>query len=272
MNILITGTGHGGSWQIRASQLGKVLDAQVVPLANDIQISRADVVINVKHTVPNIKYATVSVLDIIDAYPQPTCMSCEKNACIEWGRRYCAPYTYTIAATHKMQQDLKTDFWLRHHYRPGIIENQIKQNIKTIGYEGRSKYIGTYLPIIEQQCKIRGWQFVVNPINVADCDVILAIRDKPWKGYATDNWKSCVKMSNAIGSLTPLIALNEQGYQETNLPFVAIQKATELSGVFDKISDFKCRADMAMQYKNAKNYYSIETIGQEYRQWLNSKF
>lgn len=270
MNILITGKGTTQAWQIRAVQLGKMLDAQIVPKASLQQIKQADLVITVKHTQPHIEHAKISVLDIIDAYPQPS--KWKYDQFISWGKQYMQPYNYTMAATHKMQQDLKTDFWLRHHYRPGIVENQIKQNITTIGYEGRELYIGNYLPIIEQQCKLRGWQFIVNPTNVADCDVILAVRDESWRGYAADNWKSCVKMSNAIGSLTPLIAMNEQGYIETNLPFVAIDKPRDLIAAFDKVCDFNYRTNMVQQYVKAKPYYSLETVGKEYMQWLTSKF
>lgn len=272
MNILITGKGTTQAWQVRAVQLGEKLGAQVVAKATIQQIKQADLVITVKHTQPYIEHARISVLDIVDAYPQPNSAIWTADQSISWCKNYTKQYTYTIAATEKMKQDIGSDFWLRHHYRPGLNENQIRQNIQTIGYEGSARYLGEYLPIIEQQCRRRGWQFVVNPIDISTCDVLLAVRDKAWRGYATDNWKSCIKMANAIGSLTPFIAISECGYRETNLPFIAIDKPSDLISALDKINDFNLRSDIAQQYKQAKPYYSLETIGQEYKKWLISKF
>lgn len=272
MKILVTGKGSSGSWKVRGEQLGGAIGAQVVARASEKQIKKADIVIVVKKPWPGTNKAKLTVYDMVDCYPQPASFSWDKQTLINWSKQHIAPYNKTVAATEKMQQDLQTDFWLRHHFRPNIEENQIRQQVQVVGYEGCERYLGKYLPIIAEQCKKRGWQFVINPACLAQCDVLLAVRDDDWRGYASDNWKSCVKMSNAIGSLTPLIALPESGYVETHAPFISIDNTSNISDAFDVVSDFETRFHIANQYLKLKPLYELNTVAQEYLQWLTSLY
>lgn len=221
MNILVTGKGGNGSWAIRGEQMGRALGAVVQPMA--IDVAAYDVAIVVKRTpgdlISRIRRAGVPlVYDMVDAWPQP-----EGN---HWGRELCMAWLRSkieevkpsaiVAATNAMAADC-AEFGvpvicIPHHCRPGIQINPIREHVRTVGYEGAEHYLGRWKPMLESECRRRGWSFVVNPVNLAEVDIVVALRDA--EGYAARHWKSGVKLSNAQGSGTPFIGGREAGYVE----------------------------------------------------------
>jgi len=271
MKILVTGKGEAsGAWKVRGEELGRAIGAEVYPKASDAQVKAADIVITVKHTQPNITAAQgITVLDIVDAYPQPDANQWSREQLIAWANDYSLPYNYTVAATEAMRVDTGADFALRHHYRPDIEENPIRARVQTVGYEGSERYLDGWMEDILRECKRRGWTFLVNPDRLADCDVVLAVRGNQWRGYATDNWKSCVKMSNSIGSITPMIALPERGYIETGAPFVSVEAPSGIDAAFAQIESLATRMRMASALRELKPLYSLEAVANEYLEWLH---
>lgn len=218
MNLMITGRGSSGSWQIRGVQLGSAVGGQLIPKATRTEAYSHTIVVK-RHQWPvGFKPAGVILWDVVDAWPQP--------AGNKWSRERLIQYTlqqaeaikadYVIAATECMRQDLGADFTLYHHHRPDLALNPIRPKVQAIGYEGSPKYLGQHLYKLQGWCKSMGIAFVLNPPQLADIDIVLAIRDGAWTGYGPLHWKSNVKLANAQGSGTPIICNRERGYLETS--------------------------------------------------------
>lgn len=222
MNLLVTGRGTSGSWQVRGVQLGASLGATVLPLAVDFD--PFDAVVIVKRPPADMamsaQLAGVPIIhDIVDAWPQPLGNTWDRATCMAWLRQQVLAIRPAgiVAATRAMAADC-AEFGvpvlaLPHHARPGLDVNPIRETVQIVGYEGGEGYISGWRATIEAECKRRGWRFVVNPGRLADVDIVLALRGAT--GYAPRHWKSNVKLANAQGSGTPFIGCREAGYLET---------------------------------------------------------
>lgn len=225
MNILFTGRGTSGSWQCRGAQLGAALSAVVKPNATLADCKSADIIVVVKRvgedTLDTIrKSGRPWVLDVVDFYPQPGCSAWSGAEAIGWVRHRLKELrpTAVIWPNHRMRQDCDTGLpgvTLFHHHRPGIRRNPIREQVHMVGYEGAPAYIEKLRASIDRECMRRGWTFVENPVELANVDIVLALRAGVWDCYATAHWKSNVKLANAHGSGTPFIGQRECGYLET---------------------------------------------------------
>lgn len=224
MNILVTGRGTSGSWEVRGEQLGAAMGALVKPNADLADMLAADVVLVVKRCTP----AMLETLrlaerpwayDVVDAYPQPISSVWTPYESIAWLRSridYLRPST-VVWPTQRMREDYGGNVGkvIYHHSRPGIERNPVREHIKVVGYEGSPRYLDDGLAeAISAHCSMRGARFVVNPAQLADVDVVVALRSKQWNGYPSRHWKSGVKLANAHASGTPFIGAAECGYLE----------------------------------------------------------
>ncbi len=219
--ILVTGRGKSGSWQIRGDQLGTAIGARVEPNASKVSQYRLAVI--VKRPRPDIVYrlhqsSVPIVWDVVDSWPQPLGNNWDRSQCLGWLKsevKAIKPKAL-VAATEAMAVDC--DFGLPvltlpHHTRPLQRINPVRETVKTVGYEGGENYLGQWKPWLEAECQRRGWRFVVNPPELANLDILVAVREAT--GYGPRKWKSNVKLANAQGSGTPCILNREAGYLET---------------------------------------------------------
>jgi hypothetical protein len=277
MRVLITGRGTSGSWQIRGVQLARAMGATAEPQTLNVQ--GFDLAVLVKRPTDDLlqrlRRAKVPVIwDIVDAWPQPTGNAWERDRCLEWLKEMVRTVRPAgiVAATHEMAADCAQIgvpvLALPHHARPGLRQNPIRP-LKVLGYEGGEQYPGRWMPIIHRQCAARGLEFVVNPADVADVDMLLALRD--CEGYAPRNWKSNVKLANAQGSGTPVICNREAGYLETasGAEHWADGEA-ELAAALDALTPTEARRSAAKVLRAAAP--EIDSIAATYIAWLRSKF
>ena len=279
MNILMTGRGTSGSWQIRGVQLGRALGATVMPEARDV--APYDAVVLVKRPTPDLLQrlhaAEVPIIwDVVDAWPQPSGNEWSGHACRYWLRNMVEHLRPAgiVAATQKMARDLVaiTDapvIALPHHARPGLRRNPTHAEVRTVGYEGGEQYIERWRPVIEAECRRRGWSFVTQPAELADVDIVLALRDST--GYAPREWKSGVKLANAQGSGTPIVCCREAGYLETQSGGEQWADTPEqLAAAFDALTPQAARIDAARKLLAATPH--LHAIAETYRQWLRQHF
>lgn len=224
MNILVTGKGgNSGSWKVRGEQLGKAIGATVKPLATHAEIAAHDLTVVVKRTtqsvIDSLKWRRW-VWDLVDFYPQPEASAWSRKEAAQFVRdrlRHLQP-TAVIWPTARMREDCddgRPGLVLPHHFRPGIERNPIREQVTTVGYEGRLDYIERWTERIADECAKRGWTFVANPRSLAELDIVVAFRGGKWDGYVQRRWKSNVKLANAHGSGTPFVGQVESGYEET---------------------------------------------------------
>lgn len=277
MHVLMTGRGTSGSWQIRGLQLGQEMGAAVIP--NALDVASYDVAVLVKRPTAELlqrfrRAGTKVIWDVVDAWPQPAGNEWNKRRCLDWLEEQIIMIRPAgiVAATKAMAEDCERFglpvLALPHHARPGLRVNPIRP-IKVVGYEGGEQYIARWRPVIEAGCARRGWQFVTQPAELADVDVVLALRDS--SGYAPRNWKSNVKLANAQGSGTPVICGREAGYLETASGAERwADTPEELSAAFDSLEPTAERLKASHQMKEAAP--GIDSIAATYVAWLQSKF
>lgn len=277
MHILMTGRGTSGSFQIRGVQLGQTIGATVMP--NALDVAPYDVAVLVKRPtaelLERLRRANVRILwDIVDAWPQPAGNGWEREQCLKWLADQVAAIRPAgiVAATRAMAADCERFgvpvLALPHHARPGLRMNPIRP-LKVVAYEGGEQYLGRWIPIIKRLCAARGLEFVVNPTELAEVDLVLALRD--CAGYAPRHWKSNVKLANAQGSGTPVICNREAGYLETASG--AEQWAddeAELTAAFDALESTSTRLEAAKTLRAAAP--SIDSVAATYVEWLQSNF
>lgn len=224
MRILVTGRGGAASWTIRGEQIGAALGATVKPNATIVDMNAHDVILVIKRVPPEMLRALHHcgrpwVYDIVDAYPQRTAEPMSKRQSLRWLHDWLGVLrpTSVIWPTQRMQVDGGGGGRVvYHHARPGIAANPIRPTLGVIGYEGSMRYIEHWQAHIIDECRRRNMTFLINPTRMADVDVVLAVRDPAWRSYATQNWKSNVKLANAQASGTPFIGHLESGYFETH--------------------------------------------------------
>lgn len=274
MNILFTGRGGAGSWAIRAEQIGAALGARVKPMASVADCKAADLVVVVKRVPDDLLQAIRKsgrpwVYDIVDAYPQPMCSDWSEAESRAWLKEHLAKLkpNFVIWPNERMKADAGGGAVIYHHHRPALRVNPVREQIKAIGYEGAESYIESWKPAIEAECRARGARFVVNPPQLADVDVVLALRGHRWNGYPQQHWKSNVKLANAHGSGTPFIGAPEDGYTETasGAEYWA-RTPSELSVALNWLESQSAREEVNERFLKAA--FSIEHAAERYRDVL----
>lgn len=278
MRVLMTGRGSGGSWQVRGVQLGRAMGATVMPEARDG--GTYDVVVLVKRNVRGLldvprRGGAPIVWDIVDAYPQPQGNDWERDECLAWleQERLRVRPDAIVAATQAMARDCEQFgvpvLTLPHHARPGLRRNPTRERVLTVGYEGAEHYIDKWRPVIEAECAQRGWRFVMQPAELADVDIVLALRDST--GYAPRFWKSGVKLANAQGSGTPIVCCREAGYLETHSGGEQwADTPQELAAAFDALTPHAARVEASRKLLAAAP--TLERIADTYSSWLRETF
>lgn len=230
MRVLVTGRGGAASWAIRGEQIGAALGATVKANATAQDIKAHDVVLVVKRVPDELLHALRRadrpwVYDIVDAYPQRAGDHTSQRAAMQWAHDWLAHLepTGVIWPNERMRSDCELlaaapslSSLIYHHARPGQRVNPIRDSIRLVGYEGRPAYLEGWHETIERECERIGAKFILNPMQHADVDVMLALRGSQWRSYPAVHWKSNVKLANAQASGTPIICAREAGYIETS--------------------------------------------------------
>lgn len=273
MRILVTGSGTSGSWTVRGEQLGAALGATVKPRAGLVDMTDADVVIVVKRCSAEMLAALQAcgrpwVYDVIDAYPQSVCSGWTPYESIHWLRALIGRLrpSAVVWPNERMREDFGGGGKVvLHHHRPGLARNPIRKRIEVVGYEGSSRYLDDGLAeALSEQCRLRGARFVINPVQLADVDVVVALRSARWSGYALRHWKSGVKLANAHASGTPFIGAAECGYLEiaTGGEHWA-ETPAEVGAALDALAPHGTRAVIAESFVAAR--FTLEQAAEQMR-------
>ena len=275
--ILFTGRGTSGSWQIRGAQMAQAMGAKALPKARQGHIASADTVVVVKRMTPELSVFLKGkrwVWDLVDFYPQPECTEWCRSEAIAWVKSQIQKHNPTgvIFANKRMQMDCKTSTpstAIHHHHRPDIKLNPIRKEVQSVAYEGAPAYLGKWAGRLISECNRRGWDFMVNPRYLADCDIVVAFRDDAVNGYVQRHWKSNVKLANAHGSGTPFIGPCESGYSETATGYERWLESPEgLSAALDELECYELRKTIHRQFISSR--LSVHTVAQQYRDFIDS--
>lgn len=268
MNILILGTGQG-SFTVRGHQLGAAIGARVASAVRPNDLTWADVVVLVKRA--GIMWAEYVrradrpiVWDALDFWHQPDDNSLFPSAALEHFRRQVALIdpVLTITATEAMAAACgATGRYLPHHARPGLERCAVRENVQTVAYEGTRKYLGRWAKVIQAECDKRGWTFVINPPSLSQADLVVAFRDGIWDGWMCRNWKSGVKLVNAMAVGRPILTQTGAAWEEIRPSGATLDAFEDLPEVFDFWADPEVRA-LAMA---SGADYSLDRVAKSYK-------
>lgn len=274
MRVLVTGRGTSGSWQIRGLQLGRAIGAHVEAQALDV--GGYDLAVLVKRTSPGLvdrlhRAGVHVVWDVVDAWPQPHGNDWTRDQARQWLReslRAICPVA-VIAATEQMAADCAAEgaraVCIPHHARPAQRRMRLRDTVRVVGYEGGEQYIRHWRPIIDAECERRGWRFAPGLPQLADADIVLALRDQT--GYPARAWKSNVKLANAQAAAVPVICSPESGYRETDRGGVLYaQDRRSLSAALDALTTRGARD--AASAALAGTEPTLDQCAMRLRQWL----
>lgn len=281
LNILFAASGsRRGSWIIRGEQIAEAMGAKAVLNPKRDDIAWADIVVAVKlldHSIARDvhKAGKILVLDILDGWEQPKQCQMPRHEALEWIMQHIASYRPhgIVCATEAMQEDCVPSkvqsLFLDHHGRPSP-PNPIREHVKIVGYEGSERYLDGWRDTIEDECKRRGWKFVVNPPGgLASIDIALALRGGKWDGYPSRNWKSGVKVENARISGTPIIALPERGAIEGGRYGVLwVNSPEDIQDAFARLVSQEERKASSSELRATA--LDFEYLIESYQKWLRS--
>lgn len=276
MKILTVGKHtRAGSWIIRGQQLGGQLGRTKMGATLD-DMRKADVVIAVKRFTPtflkDIKQLRKPwIWDLVDFYPQPKCSTWSREKAIEWvlAEIKKANPTGIVYPNQQMKDDIGLPGKvIYHHARPNAPLNPIREQVKTVGYEGGEQYINGSLGLIRSACALRGWSFRTD-LPLHELDIVLAFRDKPHNGYVQTNWKSNVKLANAHASGTPFVGGWEAGYAETSSGReILISDPSLLKHAFEYLTPYGTRREIHEAF--IKQTITLHSAAEQMREYVET--
>lgn len=272
MNILICGNGKG-SWQMRALQLGAALGARVTSAPADYDFEWCDVAVLVKkHAVTFAGMAHRAkkpvVWDALDFWSQPA----DNRSSEERARQLLVNQiqaitpALVIGATEAMTRAagaLCPSAYLPHHSWDGLVPTPPREIVRVVAYEGNELYLGRWAQWLKEACALRGWAFIVNPPNLAEADILVAFRDGVWDGWICREWKSGVKVVNAIMADRPLISQDSAAVRELNPDGSQIESRDQLDEALDFWTPIEKR-----RATRVHGAFDVDTIAARYREIL----
>ncbi len=139
-----------------------------------------------------------------------------------------------------------TSAYLPHHGRPGLMPTPPRSVVQTVAYEGNPAYLGRWHGRLVTACHARGWQFVINPSTLSDADLLVAFRDGPWDGWMCREWKSGVKLVNALAAGRPMLTQASAAVREIPAaPSVIVTQEFGLDDALDLMAPLATRQRIA---------------------------
>jgi hypothetical protein len=266
--ILFIG-GERGSWEVRGKQIGAALGAKVTQKPVMADWRWADVVVLVKHGIDEwgatAKRCNVPLIwDVLDYWQQPE----ENQRTVEDYRQVIAKRASQcgigtlIGATRQMAEDIG-GVYIPHHSRPGLKATPPREKARIVAYEGTRKYLGRWLDALEAACIERGLGLEINPVSIANADVVVALRDGKWDGPLCRLWKSGVKYVNALVAGKPVITQPCAALAEIDPVGVMVPSLDQIGWAID--SAISRREEAYALARHRRHEFSIESIAAQYR-------
>ncbi len=273
MKLLVVGSGSG-SWTMRGQQLGAALGARVTssPTSNDWRW--ADVAILVKRfgarLAPHAKAVGVPVVwDALDCWRQPMDnVLGEGEATARLRAQAQATGARLVIGATEAQAAAVGGVYLPHHSWAGLTPAPVRETVRTVAYQGGAAFLGHWRDRLERLCTARGWRFVVNPPDIGEADILVALRDGMWDGWQCRRWKSGVKLANAIAAGRPVITQPSAAFDEIRPPGTLVETPHDLEAALVLWASYERRLDAAEAAATLAGAYTVEAVADRYRRIL----
>lgn len=280
MNVLFTSNTTGATWRLRGEQLGGEMGGVVIPRASNI--GAYDCVVAVKRasdiTIRRAReYGVPLVWDATDAVPVEG-DGWTREECLLWLRdklKRIRP-SALVVPTHAMAQDAQQFglpvLVLPMHAREEHAEalNPMRELVQRVGYMGAESAALGWIPVLQRQCKARGWELVLNPDRLEDVDILVSVRDAV--GYAAMYWRTTDAHATAQHSGTPFVGSPLSAYMERGVGNCERWVVTEgdLDRVFSQLAPRKER-ERSFSWTRCVAP-TLASLATKYAVWLNSQF
>lgn len=270
MNLLFIGHGKG-SWSIRGEQLGVALGARVTGTPTESDWQWAEVVVLVKRA--GHAFAAMAhrrglpvVWDALDFWRQPTDNARDERAAVELLTSHLADIrpTLTIGATDAMARASR-GVYVPHHSWPGLTPSVPRQHVDVVAYEGNPQYLGAWRQALMDTCRRRGWRFDINPSDLGSVDIVVSFRDGIWDGWICRQWKSGVKIVNAIAAGRPVITQASAPFDELGHAGTVIESVDDLDDALDRWTPVSSRRDVFDQSLLRAREFTVAAVADRYR-------
>lgn len=277
MKLLFIGGGKG-SWTMRGQQVGRVLDAVVrtQPFADDFVW--ADVVVLVKRAgavfAEQARRAGKPIVwDALDFWWQPAQNSLTEAQARDLFAARVAEIqpTLTIGATEAMAAACG-GVYIPHQCWPGLRPAPARPEVSVVAYQGEPVYLGQWQALLEAACAKRGWRFVINPPDLRSADILVSLRDGPWDGWMCRQWKSGVKVVNAICAGRPILMQPCAAASELKPYGSIVEDPFQLEAGLDRWTDYAARAAVVTQYETRAGEFTLDNLAHRYRRILREHF
>lgn len=270
MNILMIGSGKG-SYEIRAVQLGAALGARVTSFPTSADLVWADVVVLVKRAIVHFgalarQSGKPIVWDALDFWQQPAQNRLDSSQAVALARSYIDSVnpTVVIGATEAMANALD-GVYVPHHSWRGLEPLASRAEMGLVAYQGNPLYLGRWFFELQRACTARGWRFVINPDQLWQADLIVALRDGPWDGWICREWKSGVKLSNAIAAGRPVLTQDTAAMRELQPPGTVLNDFADLNAALDHWAAPAARQDAYDVCRGRAKALRLPAIAERYR-------
>lgn len=280
MNILIVGAGKG-SWVMRGQQLGAAIGARVTSSPTDGDFAWCDLVILIKkHAVtfaPRAHKAGKPIVwDALDFWSQPAQNSYNEASATLALRSHINVIkpALVIGATQAMATAAEkcgvAAAYLAHHSWAGLVPTPPREHVGVVAYEGNPAYLGRWHGWLTEACRKRNWEFAINPNDLSAADIIVAFRDGPWDGWICREWKSGVKIVNAIAAGRPLIAQPSAAARELEPVGAVIDLPTVLDDELDHFAPVSNRILPSQWGREHAPAFTLEAVAGRYLEVLST--
>jgi hypothetical protein len=276
MKLLMVGANKApGSWDIRGQQLGSALDARVTSTPDVSDWQWADLVVLVKHAgrrfAKNARAAGVPIVwDALDFWQQPGDNDMAEDTArllLNQALDVIRP-ALVIGATQAMA-GAADGAYLPHHSWRGLEPVQAQREVTTIGYQGNPAFLGRWAGALLKAAERRRWTLLLNPTDVLTADILVALRDGQWDGWMCREWKSGVKLVNAIAAGRPVITQASAAMREIGGPGSIVETPDELEAALDVWTGYEARQRALNACRALAPAYQLNAIAARYRDILS---
>lgn len=264
---------------MRGVQLGSAIGARVVTTPSDGDLRWSDVVVLVKRAIYDWadlvhQFNKPLVWDALDFWEQERernqngLSETEARALLAEKISRYRP-TLVIGATETMAQ-AAGGVYLPHHSRIGLTPAPAREVVTTIGYEGTRKFLGRWGQAVQKECDRRGWTFVINPPDIRACDILVAFRDGEHDGWMCREWKSGVKLVNAISAGRPILTQGSAAANEIDPDGSTMETLGYVGPAMDEWVYSPMRDACVEHCTEESPAFTLSAVAERYRQILQA--
>lgn len=273
-HVLIVGLGKG-SFAVRGRQLGRAIGARVStePMAEDL--AWADVVVLVKRAILVFgreaqQAGKAIVWDALDFWSQPAQNGLDDASALALYLEHIQTIrpVLTIGATRAMAGAVGGTY-LPHHHRPGLIPAAVRPVMTTVAYEGTRKYLGSWGKAIQTACDRLGLQFLINPLDLREADLVVSFRGEEWDGPICRQWKSGVKIVNAMAAGRPILSQPCAAFSEIQPSGDVVDSLSDIEASIAAWQPLERRTRALIECRARASEFALDTVARHYHSILS---